>query len=84
MTLEFPRCPKCEQCSVYPKWNDGGGEDFVCAACGHVLPYARRDVREQADAAVRRFGGVAAFERHWEAKLADERAKVARLAEGRW
>lgn len=84
MTPEFPQCPKCGQAAVYPKENDGGLKDFLCAACGHVLVRVRGEVQEQAGDAVRRFGGVHAFERFWAEKLADERAKVERLAEGRW
>ncbi|WP_426751680.1 hypothetical protein [Myxococcus sp. Y35] len=82
MTPEFPQCPHCQQNALYPP---EGKEHLVCAACGYVDYSPRRTVREQAeDAAVLFQGGAGGFARHWEAKLAEERAKVARLAEGRW
>ena len=81
---DFPVCPKCEQQAVYPHLEDDGEENFICAACGHVT-YPSWEVREQARDALRSIrGGVPAFTEHWKKKLADERAKVARLAEGRW
>ncbi|GEL75177.1 hypothetical protein [Myxococcus virescens] len=82
---EFPQCPKCGQRAIYPKENDEGDEDYTCAACGHFILWPSRAVREQAEDAVHAFrGGAIGFARHWASKLADERAKVARLAEGRW
>ncbi|RKH01485.1 hypothetical protein D7X74_37840 [Corallococcus sp. CA047B] len=81
---DFPSCPKCEQRAVYPFLDDEGDEQFTCAACGHG-PYLRREVREQAREALAAIsGGAAAFKALWTKKLTDERAKVARLAEGRW
>ncbi|NOK06215.1 MULTISPECIES: hypothetical protein [Myxococcus] len=76
-------CPDCE-CSSYS--SEEPEVRITCAACGHVVKKpSTKLLGDAADALdANHHGDGTAFARIWTKKLADERAKVARLSEGRW